>query len=32
MRANLQEPDHPINIIIKKFSDILLWNVNEKRN
>ncbi len=32
MRANLNEPDHPLNIIVRKFSDILLWNVNEKRN
>ena len=29
---NLNEPDHPINIIVKKFSDIVLWNVNEKKN
>ncbi|CDW82331.1 UNKNOWN [Stylonychia lemnae] len=32
MRANLFEPDHPINMIIKKFSDIILWNVNERKN
>lgn len=31
MRTNLIEPDHPINLIVKKFSDIILWNVNEKR-
>eukprot|EP00347_Sterkiella_histriomuscorum_P002127 403369366 len=32
MRANLNEPDHPINIIVRSFSDIILRNVNEKRN
>jgi len=32
IRTNVNEPDHPINLVVKKFQDIILWNVNERRN